>query len=318
MSHVHSQLFEQPPSIALSILRALLYRRKGLQAHESLPLLSAQIVNVAINPRHLATYCSTCNIQPLPTLPILYPHVLAAPLHMWLITHPDFPLRLLGAVHLRNHIIQHRTIGLDEILNISCAITCERRTEKGLEFDFTTVVRCKNNDIIWEGLTTYFSRGRFGSADTESSLADLAKITDSKLIAEWFVPENLGKRYAVITQDYNPIHISKWLAKLFGFQRDLAHGFCVLATSLEKAQLSISTMATPIDTNKSRRLDVLFKGPMFLGAIAYLKTESAYLKTASDAQQNTRLDLYCGNNDRPSLCIDINDVQHNEHLPGII
>lgn len=298
------QTFSSAPSIITSIVRALFLTRRKLKSGESLPRLSAEWKFIRIDRDHLKRYRSICKLGETTDLPFLYPHVLAAPLHMWLITHPDFPLRLLGAVHLRNHIIQHRSITPDEVLTIQCAITAERRTEKGLEFDFITVVRI-NTEIVWEGLTTYFSRGKFGDADADSTLADLEKISEPKLIAEWFVEENLAKRYAVITQDYNPIHISKWLAKLFGFQRDLAHGFCVLATSLEEAQL-----ATHIDANKSRRLDVLFKGPFYLGAIAYLKTGNA-------AEQNNRLDLYCGNNDRPSLCINISDVSHEQHLPGI-
>jgi acyl dehydratase len=307
------QTFTKSPSIITSIARALFLPRRKLKPNEQLPRLAAEWKSIQIDPTHLNRYRCVCGLADTPNLPLLYPHVLAAPLHMWLITHPDFPLRLLGAVHLRNHIIQHRDIAPDEKINIRCAITSERRSEKGLEFDFTTVVHDKSNDIIWEGLTTYFSRGRFGAAEAESPLADLAKITDVKLIAEWFVAENIAKRYAVITQDYNPIHISKWLAKLFGFPRDLAHGFCVLATSLEEAQV-----VTHIKADTSRRLDVLFKGPMFLGTIAYLKTENAYLKSANDTQQNTRLDLYCGDNERPSLCINITDVPLNEHLPGII
>lgn len=294
-----TQLFTAPPSIIPSILRALFLPRKKFTANAALPRLSAQWLNIHITNDHLTHYRELCGIPQSDFLPLLYPHVLAAPLHMWLITHPQFPLRLLGAVHLRNHIIQQRPINPRETLTISCAITTERRTDKGLEFDFTTLVK-SHNEIVWEGLTTYFVRGRFGAEDPGSPLADLEKITDAKPVAEWYVAENLAKRYAVITQDYNPIHISKWLAKLFGFQRDLAHGFCILATSLEKAGIK-----TPADNSATQRLDVLFKGPMYLGNLARLK------KTGE------RLDLYCGDNERPSLCIKITTTARNQHLPGI-
>jgi hypothetical protein len=296
---ISTQLFTEPPAIIPSILRALFLPRKTLAVNAKLPRLSAQWLNIHIDNDHLARYCELCSIPKSDFLPLLYPHVLAAPLHMWLITHPQFPLRLLGAVHLRNHIIQQRPISSHETLTISCAITSERRTEKGLEFDFTTLVK-SHNEIVWEGLTTYFVRGRFGAEDSGSPLADLEKITDAKPVAEWYVAENLAKRYAVITQDYNPIHISKWLAKLFGFQRDLAHGFCILATSMEKAGIK-----TPADNSAAQRLDVLFKGPMYLGNIARLK------------KAGERLDLYCGDNDRPSLCIKISARPVGQHLPGI-
>jgi len=288
--------FHQAPSIIPSILRALFLPRKKLQPGESLPRLAAELITVRIDKLHLSRYRMLCGISENNFLPLLYPHVLAAPLHMWLITHPEFPLRLLGAVHLRNHIIQQRPIGIHETLTISCAIISERRTEKGLEFDFTTLVQSDNN-IVWEGLTTYFLRGKFGPEDTASPLAELEKISAADTIAVWNVSDTIAKRYAVITQDYNPIHISKWLAKLFGFQRDLAHGFCVLATSLEKA--GIKTVG---DDGNPHRLDVLFKGPMYLGTIATLK------------RLGERLDLYCGDNERPSLCIAIKPVECNTRL----
>jgi acyl dehydratase len=289
-------IFTQPPAIFISILRALFFPRRGLHSSESLPRLSAKLDKLIIDPAHLARYGDICQITTAETLPVLYPHVLAAPLHMWLITHPDFPLRLLGAVHLRNHIIQQRLIHTHEILSITCTIIDERRTEKGLEFDFTTVVK-NRDEIVWEGLTTYFVRGKFGNADEESPLAELEKITDAELISEWHIGESIAKRYAVITQDYNPIHISKWLAKLLGFQRDLAHGFCVLAKSLSEAKIYPSS-----DKNIAHRIDVLFKGPVYLGNMAQLK------------QEDDRLDLYCGNNDRPSLCIKTTDIPANRFL----
>lgn len=283
-------VFEHNPSSLLNIIRALFYPRQSLKATEQLPRLSAKRIQVKIDTYHLARYCDVCGITFSNKLPILYPHVIAAPLHMWLITHPTFPLRLLGAVHLRNHIIQQRPIDITETVSITCCITTERRTEKGIEFDFTTVLH-NNSEIVWEGLTTYFVRGKFGKADPESTLTHLEKIPNSQTLKKWHIHERIAKRYAVITQDYNPIHLSKWLAKLFGFQRDLAHGFCVLAKSLNEAKIF-----PPINANTAQRLDVLFKGPTYLDSHVVLK------------QKDNRFDLFCDGDDRPCIEFKIEDI----------
>ena len=44
----------------------------------------------------------------------------------------------------------------------------------------------------------------------------------------WTLPANLGRTYGGISKDFNPIHLYRWSAKLFGFKRQIAHGMCLL------------------------------------------------------------------------------------------
>ncbi|AGH45935.1 MaoC/PaaZ C-terminal domain-containing protein [Paraglaciecola psychrophila] len=60
----------------------------------------------------------------------------------------------------------------------------------------------------------------------------------------WDLSSTLGRQYAKVSGDFNPIHLNKWLAKLFGFQQHIIHGmltksYCISA--LQKVTpLSIS------------------------------------------------------------------------------
>jgi hypothetical protein len=150
---------------------------------------------------------------------------------MHIIAHAKFPFKVLGALHLRNHILQHRPIGAQEKGDFSCETAGFRILEKGLEFDINSIYRIKG-ERVWEEISTFFVKGRFGEQGEPSSLAEIETITESEEIGKWNLPANRGKQYAKISGDYNPIHISPTLAKLFGFKRDLVHGFCVFATSL--------------------------------------------------------------------------------------
>jgi acyl dehydratase len=49
---------------------------------------------------------------------------------------------------------------------------------------------------------------------------------------DWRVPADQGRRYAAVSGDYNPIHLSAWTARPFGFKRPIAHGWWTLARAL--------------------------------------------------------------------------------------
>ena len=277
--------YHQQPSLFPSIMRALLLPRTGFNKVKQLPNISAKYFNVQVDPAHLSRYLACCHLEGDGYLPIVYPHVLAARLHMNILTHRAFPIKLLGAVHKDNHIIAHRKIEVNERFDIETQITTHRIMAKGLEFDFTTTLTTQN-EIVWESTSTFFIRGRFG---TEVHLAPLSNITAAQDLtdtAQWLLKSNMGKRYARITCDYNPIHISTILAKLFGFKRDLLHGMCTLAMAV--GQLP------KLDTSGAIQLDVAFKGPMYLNNQATLKSKRQ--------NNNHRFDLYCQGNDRPCIC----------------
>ena len=52
----------------------------------------------------------------------------------------------------------------------------------------------------------------------------------------WQAASNIGRRYARVSGDYNPIHLSALSAKLFGFPRAIAHGLWNKARALAALQ----------------------------------------------------------------------------------
>ena len=48
----------------------------------------------------------------------------------------------------------------------------------------------------------------------------------------WRVPDDIGRRYAKVSGDVNPIHMSSLTAKALGFKRAIAHGMWVKAHAL--------------------------------------------------------------------------------------
>lgn len=281
------------------MLKAVLLPRKGFNAHIGLPKIKASWQGVKIDAQALKQYHQTLNLEPSSGLPLLYPHVLAGGMHMQMLTHKRFPIGLLGAVHLKNRIRQVRPIKPDEVMNIHSELGEWRVTDKGLEFDFSTQVVI-NSQTVWSENSTYFKRGRFSqhqptkkNQDSSTSV-ELETIMDPNSVSRWLIPKNRGKAYAQISGDYNPIHISKTLAKLFGLKRDIAHGFGILAQAI-----AIESIATLTRHKNAIELETIFKGPLFLEEEACVKIPSIQ---AVHKQNEQAFDIYCADNPKPSIC----------------
>lgn len=279
--------FTQKPGIAGPMLKALFTSRKGFNANVGLPSITGSWKDINVDKDALKQYLLTLDLPESQELPVLYPHVLAGAMHMHMLTHKAFPIKLLGALHLKNAITQYKPISINDRFDINSQLGGFRLVEKGVEFDFDTQV-VKSGETVWEETSTYFMAGRFGGKENPSAEKsfELDTIEATEGAGNWFIPANRGKVYAKITGDYNPIHTSKQLAKLFGFKRDIAHGFGVLAQGLQQASKG-EQEDYPV------KVEVIFKGPVFLESDVELKR---------DTNSSGRFDIYCGENDRPSIC----------------
>lgn len=245
--------FDKLPGVAPIYLRAITRFGGGLEEGETIPDIEAKVPAVAVDRRDLDAYCRVCGFTPRDTLPVTYPHVLASPLHMTVMTHADFPLKLLGLVHMRNAITQYRPIGVYERPDLSVSVGGHREVHNGIEFDFITRVRDERGGVVWESTSTILSRG--GGTGKRRKKPEEESV-EFEHRASWEVPADIGRRYARVAGDFNPIHLSALSAKLFGFPRAIAHGMWSKARTAAEIEDHLSSDAY--------RLEVAFKKPVFL------------------------------------------------------
>jgi len=69
-----------------------------------LPTRLLVLRGAAIEPERVASYARVCGFGVRSTTPATYPHVLAFPLHMSLMTDRSFPFSVLGLVHIANRL----------------------------------------------------------------------------------------------------------------------------------------------------------------------------------------------------------------------
>ncbi|MFD3788822.1 MaoC/PaaZ C-terminal domain-containing protein [Streptomyces cyaneofuscatus] len=185
-------------------------------------------------PGPLAAYRRICGF-PAPeagSLPLPYPHVLAFPLAMRLMTGRDFPLPVVGLVHTWIEISSHRPVQPGEALELTVyavELTAHRR---GTEVTMVTEARV-GGELVWESRSGYLSRhATKGEATPKGEEAQAPALP---AVAEWRLPGALGRRYGAVSGDRNPIHLHPLTARLFGFPRAIAHGMWTVARCLAEA-----------------------------------------------------------------------------------
>src|SRR5689334_16041847 len=83
-----------------------------------IPDLTLVLGDVEVDRDRLAAYDRVCGFSLRDTLPATYPHMLAFPLHLALMTDSSFPFPAIGLVHIANQITQHRPIRLSEPVSL--------------------------------------------------------------------------------------------------------------------------------------------------------------------------------------------------------
>lgn len=287
--------FSEAPSFSKAYRRVLFGRRKGMKPGDSLPTITATWKGATIDPQKLQAYRDACNITDEPGLPLHYPHILISPLHITMLTEPEYPLPLLGAVHLRNHVIRYRTIEENETLDLTAQIVGHRFRPQGIETDVDSWATV-GDEVVWRERTTFLTRKKGLPEDPESPLVDIfpwPEDSEGTEFLDFQVGPKTGKRYAKISGDYNPIHISKLMAKMFGFKRDIAHGMWGVARAT--ADMSELTNDGPV------RLDVVFKGPLFMTKQVAVKSHTL--------TSGTSLRLFVGSDPRPAMMVAVRPTE---------
>lgn len=182
----------------------------------------------------LARYCRACGFTLRETLPVTYPHILAFPLQMKLMLSDDFPFQLLGVVHLDNEIVQHRPIEVGEALDVSAGAVDLRPHPKGQLFTLVAEARV-GDEVVWEERGTILRRNG-GNPAAEVEPGPAGPSDDAAPTTEWRLNGDLGRRYASVSGDRNPIHMHQLTAKAFGFPRAIAHGMWSKARCLAQLE----------------------------------------------------------------------------------
>jgi acyl dehydratase len=227
----------------------------GTKRGGEVPGTALVLESVSIDRERLSAYDRVCGFPLRDQLPATYPHILAFPLHLQLMTDPVFPFPALGLVHIANRIVQHRRVLATETLRVRVWATALEPHPRGTQFGIRSEARVAD-ELVWEEDSTLLKRGE-GSGDGGRDGSREQAPAELPVTATWRLAGDLGRRYGAVSGDLNPIHIHPLSAKLFGFPTAIAHGMWTKARCLAR-----------LDPRLPERfaVDVSFRKPILLPA----------------------------------------------------
>ncbi|MBT2296503.1 MaoC family dehydratase [Pseudomonas fluorescens] len=227
---------------------------------------------IQVDPQRLAAYRKVCGFAENGLLPPTYPHVLAFALQMQLLTARDFPFPLLGLIHLSNRIRVLRPMGGVSQVQARVNVQNLQAHPKGAVFDLVTRIDDQLG-LLWEAESQMLCKGvQLDGALVEEPQQESQLLTE---VAHWTAPADIGRQYAKVSGDYNPIHLSGLSARLFGFPTAIAHGLWNKARTLAALDEHLP------DANIE--IDVTFKKPV------RLPSEVTLLASAAGSSGDLRL-----------------------------
>jgi acyl dehydratase len=201
----------------------------------ALPAVEHRLAGVRPDPGALTAYQHLVGEPAGDVLPAGYVHVLAFPVAIALIVRPDFPMPPLGIVHLANRVEQRAALRVGDELEVRAWAQDLRPHRKGAQVELVTEVRpagaAPDAAPAWRGVSTYLAPGVRvpGPVPAEVARADFVPPVPT---GRWALDAGTGRRYAAVSGDANPIHLTPLTARALGFRRAIAHGMYTAARAL--------------------------------------------------------------------------------------
>lgn len=235
----------------------------------SLPDQQHEVRHVRCDVETLTSFQHLLGEPATDVLPASFVHALVFPVAMSVLGRDDFPLPLLGMIHLRNVIEQRSPVRFDEPVDVTAGVSGLRGHRAGTQVDVVATVRGTDDGTLrWTGTSTYLAKGVYlpgiDKAAPEHAKRDFVPPHPTAL---WQLGVETGRNYAAVSGDYNPIHLSLLSAKALGLPRSIAHGMYLASRALA---------GTAVPREIPFRWDVAFEAPVYLPATVALNvtTES--------------------------------------------
>jgi acyl dehydratase len=245
-------------AVAGSTVKPVLKRLPGIGGRfgreRKLPDTELVVPSHEIDRDHLHAYDRVCGFRLGDELPPTYPHMLAFPLSMQIMTGAEFPFPVIGLVHIRNRIEQSRPIRADERVTVRVRTQNLADHPKGTQFEIHAEAEV-DGAPVWRSLSTYLRKGDGGGGNggSEKKKDDESDDEPPEPKAIWDVPDDIGRRYASVSGDSNPIHLRRSTALAMGMSRPIAHGMWSKARCLAALEGTLP---------EALAVDVAFKLPL--------------------------------------------------------
>ena len=247
--------------------RAVRAKGRSTLGADDLPARRLVVADAGWSTHELAAYARLCGYPLGGPVPSTWLHVRTFGLQMKLMTATDFPLAVLGLVHIANRWRMHAPVAPDAEPTLSVWADRLASHPKGVLVTLAATAEVDGR-VVWEGWSDYLARGaRLEGASGDAAGPSRGAVDAGALPerARWRLGADTGRRYAGVAGDANPIHLSKLTAKAFGFKRAIAHGMYTAA----RAVAALGPRVPEV-----HEIEVQFGKPLFLPSTVALRTSS--------------------------------------------
>jgi acyl dehydratase len=220
-----------------------------------------EVRTATVSREHVDAYAAVCGFPVKDTAPLTFPHVLAFPLHLAVLASPQFPFPAMGTIHVANRITAHRPVEVGETLQLEVHAGPLVAHPKGAAVDFLATATV-DQETVWESASTYLRRGAVVSTGSTGGTTDETTMHVVPGRITWRLPGDLGRRYAAVSGDRNPIHLYPLTAKALGFPRQIAHGMWSLARCVAALE---NRLPGAVTVEASFRKPILLPGTVAFG-----------------------------------------------------
>jgi acyl dehydratase len=226
------------PNTLASYVTMLARPRRGLTPGMDMPRIERSAGPCVIERAWLDAYRDSVGLPVGPSLPPLALQLAASPLHLSILADERFPYKAFGLLHVSQRVDQPAAIPTDASMTLDAFTEPAAPSPRGARFRLVTEARV-DGKLVQRAETLALAPSGKPSGDRPAREEE-APLGTPRLAAELDVPENIGRRYAAIAGDFNPIHQHALLAKPFGFKRAIVHGTWTVARAIHMAGLPTS------------------------------------------------------------------------------
>lgn len=239
------------------VLRVLSKRARPAPALAPAPLTSVFTLP-GIDHAHVARYSQSLGFAP-GALPLTWWYLPVQRAHMATLLSDQFPYRLAGIVHVENALVAHAAAPPGAPIRLATRIDILPPGASGAVFCALETVGYHGDERIFTCTSKYLAvRGRRPGQRRPARPA----VAPGAVIDSWTLSSASGRDYARISGDWNPIHLTRWSARLMGLPAPIIHGMHSVARSCAALEKRAGRPVTAIS--------VRFTAPVALGETAVL------------------------------------------------
>lgn len=259
------------PAMGIPMLLRALFKRARHPLPATLPALSSAYRLDRLPLGEIARYRAAFGFTD-DRIPLTWWYLLAQRAHLATMLAPGFPFRIVGLVHMDNALRAFQEPAPGQPLLVETVLRLLPPSSSGaLRCVLETTGRDDGAPVFSCSSTYLVRRGAHGGAKREEDGAP-----QGGTVAQWTLDAAAGRRYARLSGDWNPIHLTGWSARLMGMRAPIIHGMHTLGASCAALEQETGEQA--------RAIDCRFRTPVALGssvALSFDATSQEFVVSAA-------------------------------------